>query len=99
MAEHADAFVGTLQEVNLALAGRCAAQPDVGVSAGLKDRIRWALVARTQDPDADLRARIAVGLSLGALGDPRFELYEGPDGEYLLPPLVEIPGGKLYHRQ
>jgi len=26
-------------------------------------------------------------------GDPRFERRAGPYGEYLLPPLVEIPGG------
>lgn len=93
MAEHADAFVDALLEANLALAGRCAAQPDVGVSDDLKDRIQRALIARTQDQAADLRARIAAGLALGEVGDPRFERCEGPDGDYLLPPLVEISGG------
>jgi len=88
-----DVFVASLMEVNLPLAGRCAAQPDVRISADLKERIRWALVERMQDSKADLRARIMAGLELGGLGDPRFERRQGPHGEYLLPPLVVIPGG------
>ncbi len=31
---------------------------------------------------------------MGDLGDPRFEQRTGPDGAYLVPPMVEIPGGK-----
>jgi formylglycine-generating enzyme required for sulfatase activity len=30
---------------------------------------------------------------LGEVGDPRFELRTGPHRAYLLPPLVDIPGG------
>ncbi len=86
-------FVTCLLEVNLPLAGRCAAQPDVPLSSELKTRIQQALVQRTQDAKADLRARIAAGLALGELGDPRFERRQGPHGEYLLPSLVSIPGG------
>ena len=81
---------------NLALAGRCAAQPEVrGAAAGRRslDELRWALVARSRDPEADLRERIACGLAVGELGDPRFERREGPHGAYLMPPLVEIAGG------
>ena len=40
------------------------------------------------------RARIAAGEALGILGDPRFERRRGEYGDYLLPPLVTIPGGK-----
>ena len=40
--------------------------------------MRRALVERTQDPAADLRARIAAGLALGELGDPRFVRRQGP---------------------
>jgi hypothetical protein len=90
MTEDPDAFVANLMEVNLALAGRCAAQPDVRVADTLKDKIRRALVERTQDTRADLRARIAAGLTLGDLGDPRFQRFQGLYGEYLLPPLIEI---------
>jgi formylglycine-generating enzyme required for sulfatase activity len=50
-------------------------------------------VERTQDSRADLRARIAAGLALGQLGDPRFVRRQGLYGAYLLPPLVAIPGG------
>ena len=93
MSANPEAFVTALMETNLPLAGRCAAQPDVRISEELKTRLRWALVERTQDSNADLRARIAAGLSLGPLGDPRFERRKGPYGDYLLPPLVAIPGG------
>lgn len=93
MTEQPEAFVAGLINVNLPLAGRCAAQPDVMLAETFKDRIRWALVERTQNPKADLRARIAAGLALGPLGDPRFTRCQGPYGAYLLPPLVTIPGG------
>jgi formylglycine-generating enzyme required for sulfatase activity len=92
MAGDPERFVTDLMTHNLALAGRCAAQPEVTLSAALKDQMRWALVERTQDSGADLRARIAAGLALGDLGDPRFEPRQGSHGAYLLPPLVEIPG-------
>jgi formylglycine-generating enzyme required for sulfatase activity len=93
MAADPDRFVADLMDPNLALAGRCAAQPEVSVSDALTQRLRWALVERTQDASADVRARIAAGLALGELGDPRFERRQGPYGKYLLPPLIEIPGG------
>jgi formylglycine-generating enzyme required for sulfatase activity len=93
MAADPDRFVADLMDPNLALAGRCAAQPEVAVSDTLTQTLRWALVERTQDASADLRARIAAGLALGELGDPRFKHRQGPYGEYLLPPLIEIPGG------
>jgi len=93
MSANPEAFVTALMATNLPLAGRCAAQPDVRISEELKTRIRWALVERAQDSAADLRARIAAGLSLGPLGDPRFERRKGPHGDYLLPLLVVIPGG------
>lgn len=51
------------------------------------------MVERSQAPKADLRARIAAGLSLGFLGDPRFQRSHEPDGDYLLPPMIKIPGG------
>ena len=93
MARDSDRFVTELIPQNLALAGRCAAQPEVRISEALKDRVRWALVERTQDASADLRARIAAGLALGEMGDPRFARRQGPYGTYLLPPLIDIPGG------
>jgi formylglycine-generating enzyme required for sulfatase activity len=96
MARDPARFVTELMPQHLALAGRCAAQPEVSISEALKDRVRWALVERTQDHAADLRARIAAGIALGELGDPRFESRHGLYGAYLLPPLIAIPGG-TYH--
>jgi formylglycine-generating enzyme required for sulfatase activity len=93
MTANSDAFVTELIKVNLPLAGRCAAQPDVIIAAELKTELQRILIERTQDPKVDLRARIAAGLALGELGNPRFEHCQGPEGEYLLPPLIMIPGG------
>ena len=94
MAPRPEKWVRALVSVNLPLAGRCAAQPDVKVSGSLRDEIRHALVARRGDPAADLRARIAAGRALGDLGDPRFERRTGQHGAYLLPPMIAIPGGR-----
>jgi formylglycine-generating enzyme required for sulfatase activity len=93
MAESPDGFVEALAEESLPLAGRAAAQPDVTLSSALRDHLRQALVARSRDPEADLRARIAAARALGELGHPRFERCEGPYGAYLRPPVVSIPAG------
>ena len=93
MSADPSAFAAALADANLPLAARCAAQPEARVSAAVKDSIAWQLVRRSRDPRADLRARIAAGLMLAELGDPRFERCIGPHGDYLLPPLVQIPGG------
>jgi formylglycine-generating enzyme required for sulfatase activity len=93
MARDADSFLAAVADANLPLAGRCAARPEVSVSEPLRQRLQQALVERSRDPAADLRARIAAARALGELGDPRFERRRGPDGEYLVPPLVAIEGG------
>ncbi len=96
-AMHADppAFIADLIAVNLSLAGRCAAQAELRehLPAALLDRLRQALLERSRDGEADLRERIACGLVLGDLGDPRFERRQGADAAYLLPPMVDIAGG------
>lgn len=95
MSRDPDGYLRGLMEANLPLAGRCAAAPDIDANDALCEEIRWALVARTQDPSADLRARIAAGLALGVLGDPRFTHGTGPEGDaYLLPPMIPIEGGE-----
>jgi formylglycine-generating enzyme required for sulfatase activity len=89
-------FVRDLTAANLPLAARCAAEPDVAVSAQLKADLLQSLIQRLADPQADLRARIAAAESLGRLGrlgDPRFEWRQGPHGAYLRPPLVAVPAG------
>lgn len=94
IAKDPEAFIRALMPENLALAARCAASAEVKISEDLKREIRQALIDRTQDMTADLRARIAAGEALGLLGDPRFELRSGEFGKYLMPPLVTIPSGK-----
>ncbi|MCZ7672398.1 MAG: hypothetical protein M5U34_37365 [Chloroflexi bacterium] len=79
--------------MNLVLAGRCAAAPDVPVGQAWCDAIRRALWQRLADPETDLRVRIAMAEALGDLGDPRFERHTGPLGDYLLPPFAAIAGG------
>ena len=86
-------FRGRAGSTQPPLAGRCAAQADVAVPPAQRQRLQQALIARSSDPEADLRARIAAARALGDLGDPRFERRRGPDGDYLLPPLVPIEGG------
>lgn len=102
-------FIAGLQAVDLALAGRCAARleamadaarpvdggsdPPRSLDEDLVSRLRWALVARSRDPAADLRARMAAGLALGELGDPRLARRRGPEGEYLLPTMVGLEEG------
>ncbi|MGE0103815.1 MAG: SUMF1/EgtB/PvdO family nonheme iron enzyme [Blastocatellales bacterium] len=93
MSNDRESFIRGLIPHNLPLAARCAASPEVIVSDELKREIQNALISRTQDMNADLRARLAAGEALGEIGDPRFELCKGNYGEYLLPPMVEIPGG------
>lgn len=93
IAKDPQAFIRALIPHNLPLAARCAASPEVRITAEFKREIQDALIGRTQDARADLRARIAAGEALGEIGDPRFERRTGLHGDYLLPPLVDIPGG------
>jgi len=93
MAKDPQAFIRDLIPRNLPLAARCAASPELKVNDDLKREIQQLLIARTQDMKADLRARIAAGEALGLIGDPRFVRHKGEHGDYLLPPLVDIPGG------
>jgi formylglycine-generating enzyme required for sulfatase activity len=90
------AFLTGVAEADLALAGAAAAQPELRERLPVEclDHLRWQLVERSRDSAADLRDRIACGLALGELGDPRLERRRGPDGAFLMPPLVTIPAGR-----
>lgn len=94
LAKDEDAFVRGVAGVNLPLAARCASQPDVSVSGQVLAEIANGLVAQSTTADADVRIRIAAGLALGELGDPRLQFAEGPVGKYAIPDLVEIPALK-----
>ena len=93
MTEDPDGLVEAIATANLPLAGRCAAQPESRVGEAQRERLRAALIVRSRDPEADLRARIDACRALGRLGDPRFERRTGPDGEHRLPQCVDFPAG------
>lgn len=95
MAESPEGFVQGLRDAQLALAGQCAAQPEVRarIPAPRLDELRDALLARASDPEADLRARVRAGLALGELGDPRLPVRAGPEGAFVAPDWVPLPGG------
>jgi formylglycine-generating enzyme required for sulfatase activity len=88
-----EGYIRRLMEENLPLAARCAISAEVVVKEELKEQIRAALIGRTQDMKADLRARIAAGEALGLIGDSRWNLLDSHVGKYLLPPMVQIPAG------
>jgi len=94
MTKDHESFIRALMPENLPLAARCAVSAEVKIGDNLKAEIRQLLISRTQDKTVDLRARIAAGEALSLIGDPRFRLCNGEHGQYLLPPLVKIAGGK-----
>jgi formylglycine-generating enzyme required for sulfatase activity len=90
-----DAFIRALIPVHLALAGRCAAQAGLAISDPLRATLETALIERSQDPKADLRARIAAAKALGELGDPRLQAFTmKPDVRGLLPVFASVVGGE-----
>jgi formylglycine-generating enzyme required for sulfatase activity len=94
LSERPEAFIRGLVPANLALAGRCAAAANSKIPTELCNELRRLLIARTQDPQADLRARIAAGKALGELGDPRLrEQRINVRVRALLPAFAAIPGG------
>jgi formylglycine-generating enzyme required for sulfatase activity len=94
LSEAPESFIRSLIPANLALAGRCAAQPGLSISDELRRELQRELLARSQDPQADLRARIAAGKALGELGDPRLQAHPVRTGiEVFLPGFAPIAGG------
>ncbi|MDX2076005.1 MAG: SUMF1/EgtB/PvdO family nonheme iron enzyme [bacterium] len=93
MSQDPDAFIRQVLAVNVPLAGRCVVAVKHRITPKTISDIQQALITRTQDISADLRARISAGLVLGTVGDPRFTRKTGEQGAYLLPPLITISGG------
>jgi formylglycine-generating enzyme required for sulfatase activity len=96
MAADPSRFVQGVAEADLVLAGRCAAQGELAgrLDPAEVDGLRRRLADRCRDPEADLRARIAAGLTLGWLGGPCYDEAVGPAGRYLVPPMVAVAGGE-----
>ncbi len=95
LSDEPERFIRELATHNLPLAGRCAAQAGVEISADLLQELRDLLRKRTVHSEADLRARILAGKALGELGDPErlTEYTHGKGTKYLLPCFAEIPAG------
>jgi formylglycine-generating enzyme required for sulfatase activity len=98
MADAPAPLLHALAATNLPLAGLCAAQPEVRMDDALRHPLRQQLLARSRDVAADLRARIAAGLALGELGDPRLTPASAPGhgsgvNRALLPPFATIAAG------
>lgn len=95
MAADSTAFLRAIAAVDLPLAGRSAAAGDLRphLDPEILDDLRWSLLLRAEDQAADLRHRIACGLALGELDDPRLVARHGPLGPYRQPTLVTLPGG------
>ena len=91
------AFVEAVRRVNPVLAARCLVEAGEGggVSARLRRAVQTDLLHEMADEQVHLRARIAAGEALGRLGDPRFQEVEVRGRRVLLPPLVEVPAGRL----
>ena len=87
-----DAVIDGLEAVNMALAGRAAARRS---DTARKRRLRAALWRQCQDADVDLRVRIQAGEALGVLGHPAFVEKRGPEGPFIEPPMVDVPGGEF----
>ena len=94
MSPNQDQFVSDLMPYHLTLAGQCASLPEVQIAAELVTALQQTLMARSQHPRADIRARISAAEALAELGDPRFAKVDGVHGIYLRSPMVTIPAGR-----
>jgi formylglycine-generating enzyme required for sulfatase activity len=88
-------FLIDLAAINPVLAARCLLEPGVAAPPELADETRQALLEGMTNRRYHRRARLAYGLALGELGDPRFAAVEIEGAKVALPPLVHIPGGKF----
>ncbi len=97
----AQRFITLVAQDNLSLAGLCLAE--VGVDApdlqALVKRMRAALDQRQHARTIHLRARVAAGLALGAIGHPdllprQFD-FEGRKVWAILPPLEPVRAGEF----
>lgn len=86
------AFVAAVQAVNPMLAARCLVESRLELPE-TRTAVQTDLLRDLSDRRLHLRARIAAGLALGQVGDPRFEAVEVNGHRILLPPLVAIPAG------
>ena len=83
-----------VQPVNVALAARSLLESGEEADAARIKRSQEELLARLGSAAVHVRSRIEAGLLLGKLGDPRFPVETVNSVKRILPPMVEITGGK-----
>ncbi|MCB9138041.1 MAG: SUMF1/EgtB/PvdO family nonheme iron enzyme [Caldilineaceae bacterium] len=86
-----------IEPVNPALAARCLLESGAETrEEEERKRVKQSqarLLERMVDVAIHVRSRVEAGLLLGRLGDPRFVRQRAGDVEFILPPMIEIPGG------
>lgn len=85
------AFVLALADADPVLAARCAVESGSPLDPLCRSTLRDRVLALSRHPAADLRARLAAGLLVGDLGDPRLVPCAVGAGRALLPDLVTLP--------
>lgn len=93
MAASADRLLTEVAAVNPRLAGDCLTRNSPKVTPGTVEEIGGALLRCACDPHVVVGERVAAGLTLGRLGDPR--LRRAPAG-FVLPKLCSIPAGSVW---
>ena len=93
MAESADPLLEEMCAVNPRLAGECLARNSPNVTSETVEGIREMLLGRATDAHLALGERVATGLTLGRIGDPRFRRQVTG---FVLPELCSIPAGFVW---
>ena len=83
-----------VQPVNVALAARSLLESGEEADVARIKRSQEELLARLGSAAVHVRSRIEAGLLLGKLGDPRFPVETVNSVKRILPPMVEIAGGR-----
>ncbi|BCB90361.1 SUMF1/EgtB/PvdO family nonheme iron enzyme [Phytohabitans suffuscus] len=93
LAESADSLLDRTRAVNPRLAGECLARNAPAVTPRTADAVRHTLLDRATDARVAVGERVAAGLTLGRIGDPR--LRHEPAG-HILPELCAVPAGRVW---
>ena len=94
MAEDPAAFIETVRRFNPVLATRCVLESGTTVPDDIRSVLQQDLQKELSNPRVHLRARIAAGNVLGALGDRRFEWISVDDKRVLLGPSNKVRGAR-----
>ncbi len=96
-------FIRHVEPYDCVSAAKAAFQHEVAIKVNnehqaefkqLQQQLKQNLLTLSQNPKADLRARIEAGLMLGTIGDPRFsESISKNNTRYIEPPMATVLAG------